>query len=287
MEGREEQIHMTMQGNKGGTQMPETLSTKLNRIAETARKDATYRFCNIAHLINLEMLGVAFEQVRKNAAAGIDGVTAEEYVVGLRENLERLHAELKEGRYRAQPLKRIYIEKDDGRQRPLSIPVLEDKIVQRAVVILLNRIYEKDFLACSYGYRPGRNPHHAVDAIRSTITFGKVNYVLDADIQDYFGSIVRSELRKMLEKRIGDENLLRLIGKWLHVGVIDDGKFLTSEVGTYQGSVISPLLANIYLHEVLDSWLEREVRPRMKGDIHLFRFADDRASRNAEGGSLM
>jgi group II intron reverse transcriptase/maturase len=169
----------------------------------------------------------------------------------------------------------MYIEKEDGKRRPLSIPALEDKIIQRAVTELLNRIYENDFLPVSYGYRPNRSAHDALDAIDRNITLGKANYVLDADISDYFGSIVRSQLMEMLQKRIGDKHLLALIGKWLNVGAIEEGRLLMSENGTYQGSVISPVLANLYLHEVLDLWFENEVKPRMKGEALLYRYADD------------
>ena len=169
----------------------------------------------------------------------------------------------------------MYIEKEDGKQRPLSIPVLEDKVVQKATTEILGRIYEQDFLPCSYGYRPRRSAHDAIEAIQRQTTVGKVNYVLEADIQDYFGSVVREELKRMLQKRIQDQDVLRLIGKWLNVGVIEDGQLLMSENGTYQGSVISPVLANVYLHEVLDLWVEEVVRPRMRGEMTLCRFADD------------
>ncbi|MGK5089297.1 reverse transcriptase domain-containing protein [Bdellovibrionota bacterium FG-2] len=267
--------------NRGGAQTPESLSTKLNRLTETARKDPEFQFRNIAHLISVEMLIWSFQQLRMSAAAGVDGVTAKDYEKNLRANIANLHQQLVEGRYRAQPLRRVYIEKEDGKKRPLSIPALDDKIVQRAATELLSRIYENDFLPSSYGYRPNRSAHDALDAIRANITLGKANYVLDADISDYFGSIVRSQLMTMLQKRIVDKHLLALIGKWLNVGVIEDGRLLMSENGTYQGSVISPVLANLYLHEVLDLWFEKEVRPRMRGEALLYRYADDRASRNA------
>lgn len=255
--------------------MLESLSTKLNRVAEKARKDPGFQFRTIAHLIDVGMFLEAFGELRKDAAAGIDGMTAVEYGRNLRANLTGLHRRMKEGRYRAQPLRRVYIQKEDGKERPLAIPVLEDKIAQKAVVNLLSRIYEQDFLPCSYGYRPRRGAHDALDDIWKHTMSGRVNYVLEADIQDYFGSIVRSELQEMLQKRIGEKSLHRLIGKWLRVGVIEDGRLLTSEDGTHQGSVISPLLANIYLHEVLDLWVERMVKPVMRGEVRLFRFADD------------
>lgn len=264
-----------MKGNKAGTLIPESLSTKLNRVAEMARRYPDFRFATIVHLITVEMLHMSFRQLRRDAAAGIDGVTVQEYEKDLERNLKDLHSRMKEGRYLAQPLRRIYIAKEDGQQRPLSIPALEDKIAQRAVVNLLSRIYENDFLPCSFGYRPKRSAHDAVRAIDRRITLTRMNYVLEVDIQDYFGSIVRKKLMEILQKRIVDKNLLRLIGKWLHVGVIEDGRLLMSEDGTYQGSVISPILANIYLHEVLDQWVEQTVKPRMRGDVELYRFSDD------------
>jgi RNA-directed DNA polymerase len=268
-------MHETEEGNRGGTRMPESLSTKLNRLSEAARNNSELQFQNIAHLITVEMLLWSFQQLRKNAAAGVDGVTPQDYESDLQGNLSKLHRRLVEGRYRAQPLRRVYIEKENGKQRPLSIPALEDKIVQRAATELLSRIYENDFLPVSYGYRPRRSAHDALDAIRADITLGKANYVLDADISDYFGSIVRSELMKMLQKRITDKHLLALIGKWLKVGVIEEGQLLLSENGTYQGAIVSPVLANIYLHEVLDLWFERDVKPRMRGEAKLYRYADD------------
>lgn len=255
--------------------MPEPLSTKLNRISETAKQYPTYQFRTLAHLINVEMLGESFHQLRKDAAAGVDKITVKDYQRNLGENLEGLHKRLCKRQYRAQPLRRVYIDKEDGKKRPLSIPVLEDKLAQKAISEILSRIYEQDFLSCSFGYRPKRNAHDAINAIRQKITMGKVSYVLEADIQDYFGSIVRETLKGMLEKRIMDRDVLRLIGKWLRVGVVEDGKLLLSEDGTYQGSTISPLLANVYLHEVLDLWVEKVVKPRMRGEISLYRFADD------------
>lgn len=255
--------------------MPESLSRKLHRIAETAKAYPEFQFKTLAHLLTVQMLGEALGKLRKDAAAGIDEVTAKQFEANQQRNLADLHQRLRERRYRAQPLRRVYIEKEDGKQRALAIPTLEDKIVQKATSELLNRIYEADFLPCSYGYRPKRSAHDALEELAGDLNAGKMNYVLDADIQDYFGSIVRSELEKMLQKRIQDKDILRLIGKWLHVGVIEDGRLLMSEDGTYQGSVISPLLANVYLHEVLDRWVEIDVKPRMKGAISLYRFADD------------
>lgn len=266
---------MASQGNNDGALMPETLSTKLNRLSETARQKPGFKFRTLAHLINEEMLIESYRELKKTASAGVDDMTAKDYEECLHKNVEELHQRLRQRRYRAQPLRRVYIDKEDGKKRPLSIPVLEDKIVQKAVVKILNRIYEQDFLPCSYGYRVKRNAHEAVQAIQKKITLGKVSYVLEADIQDYFGSIVRQQLTEILQKRIVDKDVLRLIGKWLHVGVIDDGRLLRTGNGIYQGSVISPLLANIYLHEVLDYWIENTVKPIMRGEVTLVRYADD------------
>lgn len=255
--------------------MLENLSTKLNRISETARQNPTYRFDNLAHLVNPEMMTWAFDELRKKAAPGVDGVTIADYKKDLAKNLKSLHAKMTGGSYRAQPMRRSYIEKEDGKQRPLSIPATEDKIVQKAVGTILSKIYENDFMPTSFGYRPGKNAHQAIEAIRDHIIRGNVNYVLDADIRNYFGTIVRKELMEMLKKRVTDANLLRLIGKWLNAGAIDDGQLLLDEDGVAQGSVISPILANLYLHEVLDLWIERDVKPHMRGQIKFFRYADD------------
>jgi group II intron reverse transcriptase/maturase len=245
------------------------------RIAELAKEDRRRKFSSIAHLLTVEALQDAFEGLRKDASAGVDGVTYTAYAGDVRRNLERLHDRLKQGQYRAQPLRRIYIPKEDGRQRPISIPSLEDKIVQKAAADLLQAIYEQDFLNCSYGFRPGRGPHDALDEVARVLNTRPVSTVLEADITGYFDAIVRSALIEMIEKRVADGTILRLIGKWINIGVIEDGRLLVSETGTGQGQVISPLLANIYLHYVLDEWFETEVKPRLKGEAYEIRFADD------------
>ena len=247
----------------------------LTRIAELARQDAGRKFYSIAHLLTTEALWEAFDNLRKDAAAGVDGVTCSEYEEHLVENLVKLHEKLKSKTYRAQPLRRIYIAKEDGRKRPISIPSLEDKIVQRATVELLNAIFEQDFLDCSYGFRPGRSAHDALDQVGRVICRGPTEYVLELDISSYFDSIVRKQLMEMVERRVSDASILRLIGKWINVGVVDDGRLLTSETGTGQGQIISPLLANIYLHHVLDVWFEDEVKPRLRGQAFEIRYADD------------
>jgi len=182
---------------------------------------------------------------------------------------------MKHGQYRAQPLRRIYIPKEDGRQRPISIPSLEDKIVQKAAADLLNAIYEQDFLDCSYGFRPGRGPQDALDEVGRVLCRRPISTILEADISGYFDAIVRSLLMEMIEKRVSDGTILRLIGKWINVGVIEEGRLLISETGTGQGQVISPLLANVYLHYVLDEWFATVVKPRLRGEAYEIRFADD------------
>ena len=251
------------------------MNTKLDRIAELAKEDPQRQFFSIAHLLTPEAMYEAFRDLRRKASAGVDGVTYGEYQQAAKENVLKLHAALRSKRYRVQPLRRIYIPKEDGRQRPISIPSLEDKIVQKAATTLLNAIYEQDFLPCSYGFRPGHNQHQALDEIGRTICGRPINYVLEADISGYFDAIVREQLIEMIEKRISDTSMLRLIHAWINVGVMDDGKLLVTKTGTGQGQIISPLLANIYLHYVLDEWIANEVRPRLRGEVYEIRFADD------------
>jgi group II intron reverse transcriptase/maturase len=209
------------------------------------------------------------------ASAGVDGVTYEEYEKDAARNIRELHRWLKDGKYRAQPLRRVYIPKENGKQRPISIPALEDKLVQKVVVEILNAIYEQDFLDCSYGFRPGRGAHHALDEVGRVICTRPTEWILELDITSYFDTIVREQLIEMIEKRISDDSVLRLIRKWIQVGVIEEGRLLMSETGTGQGQPISPILANIYLHYILDEWFEEVVKPRMKGEAREIRFADD------------
>src|SRR6266581_3722265 len=256
------------------------MSTDINRIAELAKEDPKRQFSSIAHLITVAKLYKAFRSLRRDASAGIDGVTYAEYETNAEENIRQLHQRLKEGKYRAQPLRRVYIPKEDGKQRPISIPALEDKIVQKVAVDLLSAIYEQDFLDCSYGFRAGRGQHQALDEVGRIICTRPLGWILEIDIRSYFDSIVRSALVEMIEERVTDGSVLRLIGKWIQVGVIEDGRLLVSETGTGQGQPISPLLANIYLHYVylhyvLDEWFENEVKPRLKGEAYEIRFADD------------
>src|SRR5215468_3261657 len=251
------------------------MSTQLDRLTELAKEDPKRQFYSIAHMITFGALYAAFRGLRKKASSGVDGVTYEEYERDVARNLQTLYERLKNGKYQAQPLRRVYIPKENGKQRPISIPALEDKIVQKAMVEILNAIYEQDFLGCSYGFRPGRGQHQALDEVGRVICTRPTGWVLEIDIRSYFDKIVRATLVEMIEKRVTDGSVLRLIGKWIQVGVIEDGKLLESETGTGQGQPISPLLANIYLHYVLDEWFEEVVKPRLKGEAYEIRFADD------------
>jgi RNA-directed DNA polymerase len=250
-------------------------SPALDRVREVARKDKDARFTALLHHVDVDRLRAAYRAIRPQAAPGVDGVTWETYGQDLEANLQDLHARVHAGRYRASPSRRVYIPKADGRQRPLGIATLEDKIVQRAVVEVLNAIYEVDFLGFSYGFRPGRSPHDALDALSVGIQRKRVNWVLDADIRDFFSSLDQGWLLKFLEHRIADKRVLRLIGKWVSAGVIEDGEWTASEVGAPQGASASPLLANVYLHYVLDRWVRQWRRRRAHGDVVIVRFADD------------
>jgi group II intron reverse transcriptase/maturase len=256
-------------------ELGEGCSTPLSRLTELAQEDAARKFYSIAHFLTRQALYEAFRHLRKDASAGVDKVTYRDYQKELGRNLQNLWEKAKSGQYRALPLRRIYIPKDDGKQRPISIPALEDKIVQAATVRLLNAIYEVDFLPCSFGSRPGGDPHKALDEIDRIIFREPITHILELDITSYFDSIVRKHLVEMLEQRVTDRSILRLIGKWINVGVIDEGRLLKTEEGVGQGQVISPFLANVYLHYVLDKWFEEEVKPRLKGKAYLVRYVDD------------
>ena len=227
------------------------------------------------HHVDLTRLRAAYRAIRPQAAPGVDGVTWAEYGQDLESNLRDLHARVQAGRYRAKPSRRVHIPKADGRLRPLGIASLEDKIVQRAVVEVLNAVYEVDFRGFSYGFRPGRGPHDALDALAVGIGRKKVNWVLDADIRDFFNQLDRAWLRRFLEHRIADKRVLRLIDKWLAAGVIEDGKWSETVAGSPQGASVSPLLANVYLHYVFDLWADWWRHRRAHGDVIIVRFADD------------
>jgi RNA-directed DNA polymerase len=250
------------------------VSNALDRVREVARRDKDARFTALLHHVSLERLVLAYWALSPKAAPGVDGVTWQDYGQDLVANLRDLHERVHSGRYRARPSRRAYIPKADGRLRPLGITALEDKILQRAVVEVLNAVYEADFRGFSYGFRPGRGPHDALDALAVGIERKKVNWVLDADIRDFFTSVDRGWLERFLRHRIADERVLRLIGKWLAAGVMEEGVW-SEGAGTPQGASASPLLANVYLHYVLDLWVEWWRRHRARGDVIIVRFADD------------
>jgi RNA-directed DNA polymerase len=250
-------------------------SSALDRVREVAVEGKGVRFTALLHHVNVARLRVAYWAIRPKAAAGVDGVTWAEYGRGLEERLQDLQVRVQAGRYRAKPSRRVYIPKADGGSRPLGIASLEDKIVQRAVVEVLNAIYEVDFRGFSYGFRPGRGPHDALDAVSVGLSARRVNWVLDADIREFFTRLDHVWLREFLRHRIADERLLRLIGKWLSVGVVEDGTWTESEAGSPQGASVSPLLANVYLHYVFDLWADWWRRTQASGDVVIVRFADD------------
>jgi RNA-directed DNA polymerase len=251
------------------------VSSDLDRVRQVARKDRDVRFTALLHHVTVDRLREAYRAIRSDAAAGVDGVTWRDYGQDLEANLRDLHARVQRGAYRARPTRRVFIPKPDGRLRPLGVASLEDKILQRAVVEVLNAVYEEDFVGFSYGFRPGRSQHDALDALAVAITHKKVNYVLDADISDFFTGLDQSWLVKFLEHRIADKRVLRLIQKWLAAGVIEDGEWSKTEVGTAQGASASPLLSNVYLHYVFDLWADQWRRRNAHGDVILVRFADD------------
>jgi len=247
----------------------------LDRIREAAERDRNLRFNNLMHHVTVELLTAGYHALKSNAAASVDDMTWHEYGEGLKSRLVDLHDRVYSGRYRAKPSKRVWIPKPDGRKRPIGIAALEDKIVQQAVAWVLSQIYEVDFLGFSYGFRPKRSPHNALDAIWVGITQRKVSWVLDADIKNFFDTINHAWLMKFLEQRISDPRMLRLIRKWLRAGVSEDGKRLRTEAGTPQGSVISPLLSNIYLHYVLDKWVAQWRKSKANGVTIIVRYSDD------------
>ena len=250
------------------------METKLTRIAEIAKEKPKEVFTALYHHLNQTMLMECHQELAGNKAAGVDQVTKEEYEKNLEENISSLIEKLKKHSYKPQPVRRTYIPKGDGQKRPLGIPAYEDKIVQLGLNRILQAIYEQDFLKCSYGFRPSLSCHDALRELGSIIQ-GKTNYIVDADIKGFFDNVNHEWLMKFLALRIGDPNILRLIIKFLKAGIMEEGKVETSEIGTPQGAIISPTLANIYLHYVLDLWFEKAVKPSCKGEAHLVRYADD------------
>ena len=258
------------------TQDSTNISTKQERIAELAKRRPGEALRTLAHHIDIEWLHEAFERTRKTGAAGVDGQSAKEYAANLERNLQALLERAKSGLYRAPPVRRVQIPKADGRQmRPIGIPTIEDKVLQRAVVMVLEAVYEQDFLECSYGFRPGRSAHDALERLwKQTMAMGG-GWILEVDVQKYFDTLEHGRLQEILRQRVQDGVLLRLVGKWLNAGVMEDGALSYPNSGTPQGGVISPLLANVYLHEVLDKWFEETVKPKLEGDGCLIRYADD------------
>jgi group II intron reverse transcriptase/maturase len=257
------------------TQGRDRVTQALDRVRQAARQRKKEKLTALLHHINVDTLREAFYALKRKAAPGVDGVTWQDYEADLEPRLEDLHQRVHRGTYRPQPSRRTYIPKADGKRRPLAIAALEDKTVQGATVMVLNSIYEEDFLGFSYGFRPGRGPHDALDALAVAIDKRKVNYILDADVENFFGSVSQSWLARFLEHRVGDKRITRLIQKWLKAGILEDGVVTVDDRGTGQGSVISPLLANIYLHYVFDLWAERWRRQEARGDMITVRYADD------------
>ncbi len=275
VEGRPLTKENTDQSNLHRTQSRESGPNGLDRVREAARKDGKLQFTALLHHVTVDLLRDSYHSLKKQAAPGVDGVTWEEYGQDLEARLRDLHGRIHRGAYRAKPSRRVWIPKPDGRQRPLGIAALEDKVVQHAVGTVLNQIWEEDFLGFSYGFRPGRSQHDALDALYVGITRKKVNWVLDLDIRVIFRQIEHEWLVKFVEHRIGDRRIVRLIQKWLKAGVMEQGRWDETEEGTPQGSVISPILANLYLHYVLDLWVNQWRKKEARGDVIIVRYADD------------
>jgi len=252
------------------------MSTGLRKVADRAKREPAAQFHSLAHLIDEELLAGAFARLRSDAAVGVDGITKEQYGQDLQNKLRDLHERLKTKRYRHQPIRRVHIPKEKKSQtRPIGISATEDKVVQNALRQVLEAVYEQTFTDCSFGFRPGRSPHDAVRALTRAVNAGEANWILEFDVVSFFDSLRRPQLMEMLQERVADRALLRLIGKCLRVGVLDGAEFTEPSEGTVQGSTLSPLLGNVYLHTVLDRWFAEEVRPRLRGKATFIRFADD------------
>jgi group II intron reverse transcriptase/maturase len=265
-----------LEGKMAEPQSSVDISTKLERVAKLAREAPDMAFRSLAHLIDIDWLREAFRRTRKDGARGVDGQSAQEYQANLEDNLRSLLERAKSGTYHAPPVRRVHIPKGSGTEtRPLGIPTFEDKVLQRAVTMVLGAVYEQDFLDCSYAFRPRRSAHMALAALWKQSMGMAGGWVLEVDIRKFFDRLDHGKLRELLRRRVHDGVLLRLIGKWLNAGVLEDGSVSYPEAGTPQGGVVSPMLANIFLHEVLDAWFDREVRPRLAGRAVLVRYADD------------
>ena len=277
-EGRAQIEENTVQSHMRPTQSGKRMSQGLHGVRQAAKERKQERFTALLHL-SVGLLRDSFYALQRKASPGIDGVTWQEYETGLEGRLVDLHRRVHRGAYRAKPSRRVYIPKADGRQRPLGIAALEDKIVQQAVVTILNQIYEVDFKGFSYGFRPGRGPHQALDALTAGIQWKRVNWVLDADIRGFFDNMNHEWTMKFVEHRVADRRILRLIQKWLKAGVSEDGQWSETKIGTPQGAVVSPLLANVYLHYVFDLWVEVWRKKVASGEVIVVRYADDRVPR--------
>lgn len=275
VEGRARTKENAVEPNTSPAQNGERVSQGLGGVRQVARDRKQERFTSLLHHLTVTLLRRSYYALKRNAAPGVDGMEWGEYENGLEDRLEDLHGRVHRGAYRAQPSRRVYIPKADGRQRPLGIAALEDKIVQQAVVTILNEIYEVDFRGFSYGFRPRRGPHQALDALNVGILRKRVNWILDADIRGFFDNMNHEWTMKFVEHRVADNRVLRLIRKWLKAGVSEDGEWSETKVGTPQGAVISPLLANVYLHYVFDLWAEAWREKVAKGDVIVVRYADD------------
>lgn len=266
-----------MEGKMARTPNLENVSTRLQRIAQLAREDRERALVSLAHHIDMDLLRIAYRLTRKDGAPGVDGQTAADYEANLEENLQSLLDRLKSGLYKAPPVRRVYIPKgsDPAKKRPIGVPTFEDKVLQRAVAMVLEAVYEQDFLDCSYGFRPRRSAHQAIKDLWEGLMSMGGGWVVEADIEGYYDNLDHSQLRSFLDQRVRDGVLRRILDKWLRAGVMEEGTLSHPTIGTPQGGVISPLLSNIYLHKVLDEWFEEVVKPRLEGQAFLIRFADD------------
>jgi RNA-directed DNA polymerase len=262
-------------GTTVDTSRSQTVSTKLQQIAQQAVRYPSLVFMTLMHLIDVDFLREAYRRTSKSGAPGVDGVTAKEYAVDLEANLLDLHERMFSGRYIAPPVERVWIDKEDGKKRPIGKPTFEDKIVQRAVAMLLGAVYEQDFYNFSHGFRPNRNAHQALQLLKEQCVKMKVGWIVDADVSGFFDNLDHGLLREILQRRVNDGGVTRFIGKWLNAGVLEDGALKHTDKGTPQGGVISPMISNIFLHHVLDDWFVKVVKPRLKGKCFLIRFADD------------
>ena len=274
-EGRAQTKENIVQSHMHPTQRGKRMSQGLNGVRKVAKERKQERFTALLHHLNVDLLRDSFYALQRKASPGVDGVTWQEYETGLEDRLIDLHSRVHRGAYRAKPSRRVFIPKADGRQRPLGIAALEDKIVQQAVVTILNQIYEVDFKGFSYGFRPGRSPHQALDALTVGIQRKRVNWVLDADIRGFFDNLSHEWMMKFIEHRVADRRILRLIQKWLKAGVSEDGQWSETKLGTPQGAVVSPLIANVYLHYLFDLWADVWRKKVAKGDVVVVRYADD------------